>query len=212
MSVSTEIIEMHFPVVGARLPSDHAYHLFSALSKIVPAIHDADWLGIQNIEGTRGEAPGMMHLLPVSRLRLRMPAQHIQTVYAVAGKSLNVGGFKIQCGPPTIFDLRASSRLRARTVILKPAHSTGPIAPDEFLAAVRKQINERGIKSSCELEPDDSGAVKRRIVRIAGVSLVGYSVVVSGLTDEDSLSVQRDGVGGRRKLGCGIFVAIGSDQ
>lgn len=41
--------------------------------------------------------------------------------------------------------------------------------------------------------------VRRRIVRIAGVSLVGYGVVILELTEEDSLSLQRGGIGGRRK-------------
>jgi len=35
---------------------------------------------------------------------------------------------------------------------------------------------------------------------------VGYAVRVSGLSDEDSLKLQERGLGGKRRMGCGVFV------
>jgi CRISPR-associated protein Cas6 len=36
--------------------------------------------------------------------------------------------------------------------------------------------------------------------------VVGFGVEVTGLSDEDSIKLQICGLGGKRKMGCGIFV------
>ena len=36
------MFDLVFPVQGEALPTDHAYPLFAALSRLVPAFHDAD--------------------------------------------------------------------------------------------------------------------------------------------------------------------------
>jgi CRISPR-associated protein Cas6 len=58
---------------------------------------------------------------------------------------------------------------------------------------------------------------KRRTLRIREKEVVGHEVVIEGLTSEESLSVQERGLGGRRHMGCGIFVPlihrkIGNDE
>jgi CRISPR-associated protein Cas6 len=46
----------------------------------------------------------------------------------------------------------------------------------------------------------------RRTLEIAGRTVVGYAVEVSGLTAEESIILQENGIGGRRRFGCGIFI------
>jgi CRISPR-associated protein Cas6 len=36
--------------------------------------------------------------------------------------------------------------------------------------------------------------------------VVGYALRVNGLTEEGSIRLQEEGLGGRRRMGCGIFV------
>ena len=47
---------------------------------------------------------------------------------------------------------------------------------------------------------------KRRTIRIREKEVVGYEVVIEGLTPDESLTIQTAGLGGRRHMGCGIFV------
>jgi CRISPR-associated protein Cas6 len=46
---------------------------------------------------------------------------------------------------------------------------------------------------------------KRRTLRIKDKEVVGYEVVVEGLTAAESITLQETGLGGRRHMGCGIF-------
>jgi CRISPR-associated protein Cas6 len=47
---------------------------------------------------------------------------------------------------------------------------------------------------------------KRRTFNVHGRQVVGYSVLVSELTAEESIILQENGLGGRRKMGCGFFL------
>ena len=44
---------------------------------------------------------------------------------------------------------------------------------------------------------------------IRGKTIVGFSVIVHGLTEEGSVKLQEEGIGGRGKMGCGFFVPLG---
>jgi hypothetical protein len=37
---STTVVDLLFPVVGPRLPTDHGYLLYSAMSRVLPCLHD----------------------------------------------------------------------------------------------------------------------------------------------------------------------------
>ena len=36
-------------------------------------------------------------------------------------------------------------------------------------------------------------------------STKGFSVIISGLSDKDSLIIQQNGIGAKQRMGCGIF-------
>lgn len=48
-----------------------------------------------------------------------------------------------------------------------------------------------------------------RTIRIHGKQVMGFEVLASNLTPEESLRLQYEGIGGRRAFGCGIFVRVG---
>ena len=47
---------------------------------------------------------------------------------------------------------------------------------------------------------------KRRTLRIKDKEVIGYEILIEGLMAEDSLDIQEQGIGGRRHMGCGLFV------
>jgi CRISPR-associated protein Cas6 len=47
---------------------------------------------------------------------------------------------------------------------------------------------------------------RRRVINIAGKKVVGFALDVSELSPESSLKLQEQGLGGRRHMGCGLFL------
>jgi CRISPR-associated protein Cas6 len=95
--------------------------------------------------------------------------------------------------------------------------------PEPFLEAVKRKLDSFGLKGRVQLPRDDRGRYRRRIVTIHEKSVVGFSVAVHDLNDEDSLllqagtvqvispddgSVRWQSIFSRRAMGCGIFNPI----
>src|SRR5262249_19481376 len=80
------VIELTFPTIGSTIPTDHGYALYGALSRIVPALHDADSpVRIGPIRGAYA-GNGVLNLdRRFSFLRLRLPADQIAQVLPLAG-------------------------------------------------------------------------------------------------------------------------------
>ena len=49
---------------------------------------------------------------------------------------------------------------------------------------------------------------RRRVITIRGDRVVGFATTLADLTPEASLEVQYGGVGGRQRMGCGVFVPL----
>jgi len=205
-------VNISFPLQGQQLPADHGYLVYSAISRAFPALHSVDWLGIEFISGFPS-GPGLI-ALPVAQavslrstnsaaFRLRIPADHYRDVLPLAGKRLDIGGHLIRLGLPVARRLEPAPSLYARVVTIKKFTE-----PDPFLEAVNRQLDSLDVKGTAELPHDEQGRYRRRIVSIHGKFVVGFSVAVHDLNDEDSLKLQSFGVGGRRAMGCGIFNPI----
>lgn len=201
-------IDLHFPVFGTYLPRDHAYPLFGGLCQMVPELHDADWLGINRIIGDINPVrENLLCITRESKLRVRAPLDKIPVLYRLAGKKIRVQENSIQLGAPSIVTLRPKNSLRSPIVIVKPAHSSATPSVTQFLSCVNRQLETLGIDCDVQIESsrNDLPEPKKRCIRIAGVTLIGYALSVSGLTESNSIVLQQKGLGGRRKFGCGIF-------
>lgn len=192
------LVEVSFRLTGSSLPFDHGYALYGALSRIVPDLHGMARLALTWVRGQR-VGDGSMLLPPDARLRLRVEPDKIATLLPFAGKALMVGGtHRVRIGVPEIRPLSAASVLQARFVTIKKFDGD----PEAFGAAVRRQLDALGVRGRVQV-----GA--RRAVRIAGVRIVGFGVTIFDLSDEESMKVLEAGVGGRRRMGCGVFEGLG---
>jgi len=211
MNTEIEFVDLVFPVVGSKLQANHSYHLFSAIAEQLPVTHEADWLGIHSIKGVR-DGRGMIHLNEKAELRLRLPADKIAEVYKLAGKQLVVGGQRIAVGVPTIHSLQSSPTVWSRIVVIKPVGSTGNTVPDTFLESVKKSLAKLDITGTPRLEEAPAQTQRdqfaRRIVKVKDVTITGYGVYVDDLSETDSMKLQSMGIGGRRKMGCGLFIPV----
>jgi CRISPR-associated protein Cas6 len=204
--LATPYLSVAFPVQGTHLPADHGYPLYAAITHLLPALHSAPWLGIELISGIPWDK-GMIALPTYgTSLRLRLPVQHFARVLPLAGKRLELGSHAIRLGVPLARPLVSASSLYARIVTIKPF-----IEPEPFLEAARRQLTTLGIDATLAL-PRDGRTRYRRIICIHGKKVVGFSLVVHGLSDQDSITLQSLGLGGRRTMGCGLFNPIANTQ
>lgn len=195
-------VDLSFSVIGQTLPIDHGYRLYAALTHLQPKLHALESISIQTIPGIPDER-GWLQLNEHSRFRIRLPADKIPLVYPFAGKLLTIGKHKIRLGIPQIYLLQPIRRLRSRIVTI-----SGYEEPESFLQAVQRQLKQRGIQGTVKIPVNPNGNPRRRTVKIQQNTIVGFALEVSNLSDEDSLTLQTYGIGGRHKMGCGVFVPV----
>jgi CRISPR-associated protein Cas6 len=201
------LIEVVFPVLGTDLPTDHLYPLYAALCRKVPAFHEGGLhFRFGPINGQHG-GRGLIRLFERSRLRLRLPDDRIATILPLAGKALEVAEHRIRLGVPYVRALVPAAALAARVVTFK--HAT---EPERFLAVARRKLDEDGTQGEAGIRRLPSGPragePARKVVRIKGKRVIGFGVVVAGLSAEESIRLQEKGLGGRRRMGCGFFVPV----
>ncbi len=202
-------IDVSFPMLGSALPTDHAYPLLGALARIIPRLHEpGSPLGIAT-SGGQYSGNGSIAMTDRSRLRIRLPAEEIAAVLPLAGKALEVAGHRVRLGVPRVAALVPAASLVARLVTIKNA-----VEPEPFLTAVREKLAGLGISSEPAIPLIASGAragePRRRVLRVKGKCVIGYSLQVASLTAEESICLQEQAdpltAFGRRKLGCAFFV------
>jgi CRISPR-associated protein Cas6 len=197
------IINLSFPVQGTWLHADHNYHLHGALGRAIPNLRNLENFAVNTIAG-RPDQQGKIQLLKGSRLLLRLPVEAITQVYPLTGKTLTIGGCSIQLGNPELQTLQPVDALSARLVTIK-----GYTEPGIFLEAAQRQLNALEIQANLGIPANEKGEPKRLTLRInkpeRSYTIVGFSLVVSDLNPEDSIKLQIHGLGGKRRIGCGVF-------
>lgn len=195
-----ELKEFVFPVSGARLRSDHAYALYSAISRICPELHEQQGLSIQTIPGELQDF-GFIRLTDKSKLRIRVPDVFASVACRLVGAEMEINGCRILLGAPTIYSLAPFPDLKARIVTIKGFTELPP-----FEKALRRQMEALGIEAEVFVPTTATGSPDRKSLTIRGLAIVGFGVRITGLSPHDSLLLQEVGVGGKRKMGCGVFV------
>ena len=201
-------LELVFPALGKALPTDHAYALYATLSGVVPTFHDKDSpLRFAPITG-RATPDGLLHLTERSCLRVRLPDDLVHMALPLAGRRLRFGDAFIRLAVPSVRMLVAAPSLIARLVVFKNADT-----PKQFLRTARVKLAELGVTGEPQLplhvvDRARVGTPQRRVVRVKGVIIPGYSLIVAELSATDSLILQESSLGGRTRLGCGFFTPI----
>ncbi len=202
-----EIVDCTLEVKGECIHLDHAYELFSALCRKQIALHDPSLkIGIFGINGSPDRKnKAILHLSDKSRLRMRLPIQNIGIVYRLEGQSLIVGSSELQLGEVNINLLDPVPSLTARLIVIKNATE-----PDLFIASCQRQIDELNIQGQIALDDRSNGQAKYKTIKVRGFTVMGFGLTVTHLNPVDSLILQQEGLGGKRKMGCGMFVPVHS--
>lgn len=190
--MAPQIIDLIYPIQGKTLPVDHGYSLYGALSRVCPQLHQSENVAVHFIRG-KYAGNGLLTISSLSRLKLRICAEKLPLYLGLAGKTLDVDGHAMRLGVPNPYLLKPSAALYAHLVTTKNGNDE-----ERFKSEIGKQLDAMNIKGKFTIG-------RRRTFNIHDKQIVGYSMLVSGLMAEESLTLQEKGLGGRRKMGCGVF-------
>ncbi len=191
MSIN-KMIDLRFQALGNILHVDHGFALYSAVSKILPIFHSVNNTGMSLVRG-RYIGDGLLSIAPMSSLVFRLPVAQMHDFINLAGKLLNIGGHSLQIGTPSSHALVPAATLYAHLVTTKNGHDQA-----RFESETARQLEQLACRGRMIVG-------RRRTFKVHGRQVVGYSVLVSELTAEESIILQEKGLGGRRKMGCGFF-------
>ena len=124
-------------------------------------------------------------------LRLRVPPGAVAAASSLT--ELRVGSTFLRLGDPCVGALAPQTRLFARLVTSKNAMDQETLG-----ASLAKRFTAWG--GSATIAIGD-----RRVVSIAGSTIVGFEVELGEMDARTSMIVQSEGLGGRTRYGCGFF-------
>lgn len=188
-------VELRWSVMGDRLPSDHNYRLYSALVDRYPILKVKEWQ-LGTVTGIP-DHQGWVKLGRKSILSVRCPVPDLSIFTDLEGQILRVGQSLIQLGEMSGGSLDPCPDLEARIVVIK-VQVRDRVDPFEFGVSIGKQLAERGVKVVPFLG-------ERRTLKIRDSIVVGYGLRFERLQPKESLSLQSQGLGGRQRMGCGVF-------
>jgi CRISPR-associated protein Cas6 len=192
-------VDLCFSVTGRNIPVDHGFDLYSAISRTIPEFHEAEDIGLKLIRG-RYIGDGLLDIHPNSWLIIRLRASDLPGYINLAGKTLTIKKHNIQIGVPQTRSLVAASALYAHCVTTRNCQDQQRFENEINRQMAKLKVN--GVFSVGE----------RKTVTIHDKKVVGYSLLVGGLSDEHSILIQEHGLGGRRKMGCGFFEPVDNDK
>jgi len=200
---AADIVDAVFSISCRALPVDHAWALSAAVADILPWLADQPGAGMHTIHGAesgagwmRPEGPGeRLQISRRAKLVLRLPRSRMPEAAAVlGGRTLDVAGCPLTVGGATLRPLARITTLFSRGVDFESEDEAG------FLEAARAALGRLDIRPEraiCGRETRMAGPDGERTLR---------ALMVAGLSQGQSIALQRVGLGPARALGCGIFI------
>ncbi len=177
---------------GVRIPADHGYALFRALSRLLPWIEDDTLFGIHPVHGA-DSGNGELILNRRTKLVVRCASERLDELRALAGKTLHLSDQALTIGACKLKPLSRYTPLYAHCV------TTGSTDETEFTRDILARLEDMGINSRFIC-----GRQQRLFDGQKTIS--GYSLLLHSLPLEHAITIQQQGLGLHRKLGCGIFI------
>jgi len=226
-----EIVDAVFAISCRCLPVDHAHALAQAIEAALPWYADEPGAGLHTVHGAASAsgwlrpegADALLQLSHRAKLALRLPRHRLEDAAALLGRTLQVAGWPLRVDSLALRPLSRITTLYARCVVLADGDGDGDgdgKQPDRaadvggdaallstdadreaaFLAAAAGELRALGVSPATML--------CGRVTSIAtpARSYLAHSLMLAGLTREQSLALQRNGLGTLRRLGCGVFI------
>jgi CRISPR-associated protein Cas6 len=198
-----DIVDAVFAISCRSLPVDHAYALSQAISAALPWFPDEPLAGLHPIHGAssgsgwmRPEAPdAVLYLSQRTKLALRLPGYRLRDAAALLGRTMDIAGCPLRVEGLSVRALSRIANLFARGVVFVEKSDEA-----EFLAAAEAELAMLGV------HPRKVLCGRTTTIATPACTYEARSLMLAGLAPEQSLALQRQGLGAERKLGCGLFI------
>lgn len=187
--MTADMIDLAFALEGTTVPHEHRRALADALLLALPWLGEEPDAGVHRLNVVRAGGPAAL-LSPRTRLTLRLPRARGEQARALAGSELRVAGHCLRPARPQARELLPYGTLYAHLVAAQESDEAA------FLERMRAELLELGIAAQPVCGRWQS----------AEAGLAGCSLMLSGLDPAQSLRLLQQGLGGHRRLGCGVFV------
>ncbi len=187
------VTEVLFELQGTLLPRDHGYPLFLELARQLPWLADEPLAAVHPIHGAETGKDDLIILNRRVKLVIRIPTHREADLAILSGQTITIGGFKLTIGKGKTRPLARYSPLYAHCV------TTGSKDEENFAGDIIRMLDE--LKITCRFI-----CGRRQTITTADGMAYGYSLLLHELPVEQSILVQQLGLGGNRKIGCGIFI------
>ncbi len=202
-NVAESVIDMVFAIRCSELPVDHAFSLSIAIMAHLPWIKEEEGAGIHSIHvaasgnGWMRPIHGDNFLFPSRRTKLsiRVPAGREADTRVLSGKLLEVDGHELAIGDARTRSLSTLTTLFSRHMVVDETETE-----EEFLDRAVENFKVMDVhpkKMLCGIE---------NVINTPDRSLKTRSLMLADLRMEESATLQTQGMGGHRHLGCGLFI------
>ncbi len=199
-----DVVDLVFSIQCKCLPVDHIHALSESVQKVLPWLREEGSAGIHSIHGAasgngwmRPEDPNeLLHLSRRTKFELRVPKHRVEDARFLEGNTLDVAGHPVEIQTATVRPLSTITILLCRYL----ATDEDIANEEQVLGWVAEQLKALGITPRKILF-----GIETFIQSPAG-PIRARSLMLADLEVEESLILQRKGLGPHRHLGCGLFI------
>lgn len=190
-----------FNIHAKILPIDHAYLLSQALLKHLPWLQEVN-AGIFDISVADGNGwkqdfeSGFYYPSKRSKLNIRVPQEKLEDIATLVGKTLDLGDYQIKI----VKMLKPKLMSDMQIVFAKYVACDENTSEEQFLQTSHAQLQALGI------QPKKMMAGLQRNISTPNSIIHTRSLMVADLRKVESVTLQEQGIGEHRLLGCGLFL------
>ena len=205
-AVPDDVVDVVFSVDCRELPVDHAHSLSTAIRRAAPWISEEAEIGVHTVHvagsqnGWERPAHGTETRLLLSKrtkLTIRAPKHAVDRLsHDLCGAALDVDGCPLKIRDAHTRLLSKQGTLQARYVVAESVDESD----EAFLSRMARELGALGIRVRRAL------CGRTNLLMTPAGPIATRSLMLADLSPDESVLLQRRGLGPLRQMGCGIFI------
>jgi len=205
-AVPDDVVDVVFSVDCRELPVDHAHSLSTAIRRAAPWISEEAEIGVHTVHvagsqnGWERPAHGTETRLLLSKrtkLTIRAPKHAVDRLsHDLCGAALDVDGCPLKIREAHTRLLSKQGTLQARYVVAESVDESD----EAFLSRMARELGALGIRVRRAL------CGRTNLLMTPAGPIATRSLMLADLSPDESVLLQRRGLGPLRQMGCGIFI------
>ena len=205
-AVPDDVVDVVFSVDCRELPVDHAHSLSTAIRRAAPWISEEAEIGVHTVHvagsqnGWERPAHGTETRLLLSKrtkLTIRAPKHAVDRLsHDLCGAALDVDGCPLKIREARTRLLSKQGTLQARYVVAESVDESD----EAFLSRMARELGALGIRVRRAL------CGRTNLLMTPAGPIATRSLMLADLSPDESVLLQRRGLGPLRQMGCGIFI------